>query len=326
MVNISYGGRHSTNLIDDVISPAVLKRAAEDRTGLNNFRPFEQLGSNLRQAYANRGNSTRNISVRQVSSITPVNVTWVHRNLANFTYIPPVSSFASIGYANNDSALSESLKSYFDTINHNINRAVSKVTLLISVYIISPVIAFGSKTKTLLLGRDYKIGQTTKSFNGITLPTFVKTSLVVAAIGVSSLLFIRGVNDSGVAPSTTKGSKGTTTIRNDSNRKPIPDQATTPSINTPSSKQNAGETLRTGTQAPGTSWDVTPSSPESSTSPSTSGIPTTVSPSMTTTPTTDQSPKPTSTLPTLPTVTPPPIVPTSPVIINDPILTQPQLP
>lgn len=104
MMNIQFGGRFTNNLISDVVPPEVLNKVKDDRIDESNFRSFPEIGRNFRRVYVRPAAKALSISVKEIASISRINVIWNHPKVVDITFVPPISSFAYIGYANDGGA------------------------------------------------------------------------------------------------------------------------------------------------------------------------------------------------------------------------------
>lgn len=127
MVNVQYGGRFSNNLISDIVPPETTKESTDDRTGESNFRSFPEIGRNFRRVYFRPAASALTISVREIVSVAKVKVVWKYPKIVKITYIPPVSSFSYVGYADNpaleSTTLLKSTSDIFSKITKFLERA-----------------------------------------------------------------------------------------------------------------------------------------------------------------------------------------------------------
>ncbi len=86
----NYGGRYATNFIEDIKFPKQPWVVSDERSGLTNYRPFEELGRSLTAKRKLPNKLQHHIDVTYRASSTPIGVSRLQPAGFGYTYVPPL--------------------------------------------------------------------------------------------------------------------------------------------------------------------------------------------------------------------------------------------
>ena len=92
MHKTNYGGRYSTNLIEDIATSKVSRSPEQTRTDLTNYRPFEELAQNFKAARPLPMAMKKQIDIMYRSSKAHIGVNRLSPATNAYTYIPPLTT------------------------------------------------------------------------------------------------------------------------------------------------------------------------------------------------------------------------------------------
>ncbi len=102
MKPINYGGRYTTNYIEDVKPPQRSTVTSDERSGLTNFRPFEELGRSLGSERKLPHQLQRRIDIQYQASSSAIGVAHIHSPVFPYTFVPPLGTIEFDWQANKD--------------------------------------------------------------------------------------------------------------------------------------------------------------------------------------------------------------------------------
>lgn len=159
MTNNNFGGRYSTNYIEDIKPPTKHVAVQEDRSGLTNFRPFEEIAHNVPLARHIPRALHKKVWIDYSASSSPVDVQVLrHPAFDGYTYIPPLTTW--------DFNLHQTTTDYYEAVLQALRTfGATSLELFkrfgewVGGHITLPIITAVSTVLALVFGTTYTVDQ-----------------------------------------------------------------------------------------------------------------------------------------------------------------------
>lgn len=194
-----YGGRYTTNLIEDIRAPERAMQAAGAHDGFTNYRPFEEVGSSMGLGGVRGGVAAVRLPVNLRAEAEPLRVSRPKTFAPRYTYVPPHGSPALAWYdtpvdlAIRANRMTDQLREYGYTVVYFLKRgakvtAASLAAAMILV-IVRPARAAADFVGRTIRAKKYTMQEGLRRHYQLSRAAKLKSAVVALAILAGMVVF-----------------------------------------------------------------------------------------------------------------------------------------